>query len=77
VSKTEPFNIPDLRDSTGIRLSERDKQNLRLLMLDRRETVVSNIIKWALEEQASPVRQRWLATAARIAQEEEAADGRP
>jgi hypothetical protein len=75
VSKTEPFNIPDLRDSTGIRLSERDKQNLRLLMVDRRETNLSDIIRACIAEQAELVRQRWLATASRIAQEEEAADG--
>ena len=74
----EPFNAPDLKDSSGVRWTERDKQNLRLLMADRRETAVSNIIKWALEEQAEPVRQRWLESAARIAAEEEAkerADG--
>lgn len=71
MSKTEPFTLPDLKDSVGLRLSKRDKQNLRLLMADRGETNLSNIIKECIAEQAEPVRQRWLATATRIAREEE------
>lgn len=71
----EPFSPPDLKASIGLRLTEADRQNLRLLMLDRRETVVSNIIKACIAEASELVRQRWTDTAARIAREEEEADG--
>lgn len=74
MSRTGPFNAPDLKGSVGLRLSKEDKQNLRLLMADRRETNLSNIIKTCIAEAAEPVRQRWLATAARIAREEEEAE---
>jgi hypothetical protein len=73
VSKTEPFNIPEIKDQVGFRPTDRDKQNLRLVMADQRETSVSNIIRWALEEQAAPVRQRWRENAERRAKE--AGDG--
>lgn len=59
MSRTELFNLPDLKDSVGLRLTEEDKQNLRILMADRREAVVSNVIKACITEAAEPVRQRW------------------
>jgi hypothetical protein len=58
----EPFRVPDLQDRAGVRWTDRDKQNLRILMASRRVTSVSDIIKWALEEQAAPVRERWNAS---------------
>lgn len=59
MSRTELFSLPDLKDSVGLRLTEEDKQNLRILMADRREAVVSNVIKACITEAAAPVRQRW------------------
>lgn len=67
MSRTELFELPDLKDSVGLRLTEEDKQNLRILMADRREAVVSNVIKACIAEQAEPVRQRWTEAASRIA----------
>jgi len=69
--KQEPSDIPDLKERTSIRWTKRDKQNLRLLMLDQRVTSVSDAVRHALEQQAEPVRQRWTEAASRIAQEEE------
>lgn len=70
MAKQEPFNVPDLKDSSGVRWTKKDKQNLRLLMAERREKSVSNIIKWALEQQAEPVRQRWQAAVNERAKEQ-------
>lgn len=67
MSKTELFNLPEIKDQASFRVSEQDKKNLRLLMADRRVTSVSDILRWCLAEQAEPVRQRWRRTAAVIA----------
>lgn len=55
------FNLPDLKDSVGVRLDEQAKKDLRILMADQCETSVSNIIRWAIAQQAAPVRERWQA----------------
>jgi hypothetical protein len=69
VSKTEPFTLPEIKDQVGFRPTERDKQNLRLLMANRRVTSVSDILRWAVEQQAEPVRQAWREAAERRAKE--------
>lgn len=68
----KPFDLPDLKDSIGVRLDDQAKKDIRILMASRREPVVSNIIKWALAQQAAPVRQAWQAAADRPTEE---ADG--
>lgn len=64
---TEPFNVPDLKDSVGFRLSKEDKQNLRLLMAQWQDGNVSAVIKRCVEQQAAPVRQQWQEAADRRA----------
>lgn len=73
---SEPFGIPVVRDQVGWRLNKQDKQNLRLLMADRREKVVTNILRDLVEREAALARERWKATASRIAREEEEAEAR-
>lgn len=72
MAEQKPFDLPDLKDSIGIRLDEQTKKDIRILMASQRETRVSNIIKWALAQQAGPVRQSWQAAADRSTEE---ADG--
>jgi hypothetical protein len=72
VSKTEPFNVPEIKDLAGFRPNEQDKRNLRLLLADRRETSMSNLLRSLVQRESDAVRRRWAATAKRIAQEEEA-----
>jgi len=74
--RQEPFRVPEIKDSMSFRPTREDKQNFRILMADRRVTSVSDIIRWAVAQQAEPVRQRWTEAASRIAQEGEA-DERP
>lgn len=69
MSQTELFQLPEIKAQAGFRPSERDKQNLRLLMAERRVTSVSDILRWCVEQQAEPVRQRWQAAADRRAEE--------
>jgi type VI protein secretion system component VasA len=71
----EPFEIPPLKDSVGWRLSTKDKQNLRLLMMDRREASPTKLLRDLVEQQADPIRQRMIRSAARIAAEEAEASG--
>lgn len=59
MSKTELFNVPEIKDQASFRPNDQDKKNLRILMADRRVTSVSDILRWCLAEQAEPVRQRW------------------
>lgn len=65
----KPFELPEIKDRAGVRWTERDKQNLRLIMADRQVSNVSDIIKWCVEQQAKPVRQRWQEAADRRAKE--------
>ena len=67
----EPFNIPKLKKQVGWRLNERDAQNLRVLMADRRETNVTKILRDLVEQEAEPVRERMQRSAALIAAKEE------
>lgn len=69
MASDKPFDLPDLKDSIGIRLDDQAKKDIRILMASRRESVVSNIIKWALAQQAAPVRQAWQAAADRSTEE--------
>jgi hypothetical protein len=72
VADEKPFDLPDLKDSIGFRLDDQAKKDIYILMASQRETRVSNIIKWALAQQAAPVRQSWQAAADRSTEE---ADG--
>ncbi|MET9385292.1 hypothetical protein ABZY09_30530 [Streptomyces sp. NPDC002928] len=69
------FNVPEIKDQIGWRLLEQDKKDLRLLMADRRESSPTALLRALVEREAAVVRRRWTASAKRIAQEEEAADG--
>lgn len=60
MAKTEPFNIPDLKDSVGWRLNDEDKQNLRIIMAERQDNIVSNILRDLVQHEATAVRQKWL-----------------
>ena len=71
----EPFNVPEIKDQIGWRLTEQDKKNLRLLMADRREKSPTKLLRALVEQEAAPARQRWTEAAKRIAGKEEAADG--
>ena len=66
----EPFNLPDLRSSVGVRMDDQFRKDLNILMTARRETSVSQIIKWAVAQQAAPVRAAWQAAAERSTEEE-------
>jgi hypothetical protein len=69
VAEVESFNLPDLKDSIGIRLDNQAKKDIYILMASQREPVVSNIIKWALAQAAAPVRRSWQAAADRSTKE--------
>ena len=68
----KPYRIPALKDQIGWRLTDQDKKNLRILLADRRETNVSQLLRDLVEEEAAPTRARWKEGAARIAADEEA-----
>lgn len=72
----EEFTVPDFGPQAGWRMKEQDMKNMRLIMMDRREAVLGKILRDLVEREAETVRRRWQATARRIAQEEEARDGR-
>lgn len=59
MAKQEPFRVPDLKDQVGWRLTKEDKQNLRILLADRRMTSVTALLRALVEQEAEPVRQRW------------------
>jgi hypothetical protein len=50
-------------------MDDQFKKDLNVLMAARRETSVSNIIKWAVAQQAAPVRAAWQAAADRRTEE--------
>lgn len=68
MSKIESFRLPDLKEIVAFRPNEQDKKNLRLLMMDRRETNVSQLLRDLIEEAAKPTRKRWKDNAKRIAE---------
>lgn len=72
MSKPEEFAIPEVKDMIGWRPNSQDRKNLRILMADRRETSFSNLLRSLVAEAAEPTRRRWLATAKRIAAQEDA-----
>lgn len=75
MSKSEPFIVPEIKDFIGWRPNEKDKQHLRLLMADRRETNISKLLRELVGEAAVPVRKRWKDAAARIAAKEDEFSG--
>jgi glucan phosphorylase len=74
VASDKTFNVPDLKDSVGWRLNEALKQDLRLIMADRQERFVSNVLRDLVQREAAAVRQRWQKSLARRTKEE---DGQP
>lgn len=70
---TQAWTIPDLKDQIGWRLAEQDKKDLRIVMADRREAVVSKLLRDLVHDEAEAVRRRWDASMKRRA--EGAADG--
>lgn len=69
----ELFSLPDLRKRTQVaaRLDPKFIQDLNVLMTAKRETEVSSIIKWAVAQQAEPIRAAWQEAADRRAKEPE------
>lgn len=63
------FELPEIKNSVGFRPTDEDKRNLRVLMTARRVTSVSDILRWCVEQQAEPVRQRWQEAVERRAEE--------
>lgn len=68
----ELFEIPNLKAQLGWRLSEQDMKDLRILMADRREKSPTALLRDIIHREAEAVRVRWLKTAKRIADEEDA-----
>jgi hypothetical protein len=68
----EEFVLPEIKDQVGWRLSEQDKQDLRLLMTDRRQASPTALLRDLVHREAEATRRRWLKNAARIADLEEA-----
>lgn len=71
----EVFNIPDIKGQVGWRLTEQDRKDLRIILADRRETNVSNLLRDLVQREAATVRQRWTRNASRIAALGGEADG--
>jgi hypothetical protein len=72
----ELFKVPEIKPAVGWRMNEQDMKNMRLLMADRKEKKVSNLLRALVEQEAALVRQRMLRSAARIAAlQKEAEDG--
>jgi predicted transcriptional regulator len=70
------FSLPDLRrrKQVAVRLDDQLRRDLNILMAQRQDANVSNILRWAVEQQAAPVRQEWNEAARRRA-EKVKADG--
>lgn len=62
-------NVPDLGRQAAYRLTEQDKKDLRVIMADRRETRVSNVLRDLVQQEAAAVRQRWTQAAERRVKE--------
>lgn len=71
MSKPEPFNLPVIRSLVGFRPNDQDRKNLNILLADRRQNNVSQLLRDLLEEAAVPTRRRWAINAKRIAAREE------
>jgi hypothetical protein len=63
--------LPAIKSLVGFRPNEQDRKNLNILLADRRETNVSQLLRDLLEEAARPTRKRWKEAAARIANSED------
>lgn len=69
----EAFDLPDLRErkQVAVRLTDKFRQDLNILMTVRRTADVSDVIRWAVAQQADPVRQGWQESIDRRAKEDE------
>lgn len=69
----EAFDLPDLRErkQVAVRLTDKFRQDLNVLMTVRRASDLSDIIRWAVAQQADPVRQSWQEGIDRRAKEED------
>jgi hypothetical protein len=68
----EEFDIPEVRAQVGWRLSDQDRKDLRILLADRREKVIANVLRDVIHREAEATRRRWEKAASRIADLEEA-----
>ncbi|MFF3363574.1 hypothetical protein [Streptomyces misionensis] len=66
----EPFEVPEVKDQVGWRLSEQDKKDLRILMADRREKSPTALLRDVIHEEAEEARKRWLRATERFATKE-------
>lgn len=57
----KPFVLPDLRgrQQAAARMDDDFRRDLNVLMTAWRETNVSKVIKWAVAQQAGPIRAKW------------------
>lgn len=65
--KPEPFEVPQLKDQVGWRLSEEDKQDLRIVMAQHREKSLSKMLRILVQREAAGVRRHWMANILRRA----------
>lgn len=61
MSKAKSFELPDLRSrqQAAARMDDKLRKDLNVLMAARRTTNVSDLIKWAIAQQADPIRAAW------------------
>lgn len=64
------FNVPDLKDQVGWRLTEQDKQNLRVIMAERQDIALSSLLRDLVQREADSVRQTWRARMTRRMKED-------
>ncbi|MEW2498383.1 hypothetical protein AB0942_33350 [Streptomyces nodosus] len=64
------FSPPELGKQAAYRLTEQDKKDLRIILCDRRETSVSNLLRSLVHHEAEAVRQRWQVSVKRWLSEE-------
>lgn len=69
---SKPYELPELKDQVGWRLTDEDKRNLRILLRARGETSVTRLLRDLAREQAEPVRRQWQASIDRKALEADA-----
>lgn len=65
------FSLPDLRrrKQVAARMDDDFRKDLNILMAHRQDANVSNILRWAVAQQAAPVRRAWQEAADRRAKE--------
>lgn len=58
---SEPLNVLEVKDQVGFRLTERDKQNIRVLMTAARINSPTKLLRDLMEREAETIRDAWQA----------------